>query len=107
MLEHVEPEVVVFLRKGALKIRSKFTGEHSCQSAISINLRSNFIEVTPGHGRSPVNLLHIFRTPFPKNTSEELLLNGLKLIEIYLKLASQGILLYLWPEGLLIYWSIQ
>ena len=107
MLEHVEPEVVVFLRKGVLKIRSKFTGEHSCQSAISINLRSNFIEVTPGHGRSPVNLLHIFRTSFPKNTSEELLLNGLKLIEIYLKLASQGILLYLWPEGLLIYWSIQ
>ena len=26
------------------------------------------------HGRSPVNLLHIFRIPFPKNTSEWLLL---------------------------------
>ena len=26
------------------------------------------------HGRSPVNLLHIFRTPFPKNTSEWLFL---------------------------------
>ena len=25
------------------------------------------------HGCSPVNLLHIFRTPFPKNTSEGLL----------------------------------
>ena len=28
------------------------------------------------HGRSPVNLLHIFRTPFPKNTSGELLLGN-------------------------------
>ena len=27
-----------------------------------------------GHGRFPVNLLHIFRTPFPRNTSEERLL---------------------------------
>ena len=31
----------VFLGKGVLKIYSKFTGEHSCQSAISINLQSN------------------------------------------------------------------
>ena len=28
----------VFLRKGVLKICSKFTGEHSCQSVISIKL---------------------------------------------------------------------
>ena len=27
------------------------------------------------HGCSPVNLPHIFRTPFPKNTSEGLLLS--------------------------------
>ena len=27
------------------------------------------------HGCSPVNLLHIFRTPFPKNTSGQLLLH--------------------------------
>ena len=27
------------------------------------------------HGYSPVNLLHIFRTSFPKNTSGRLLLN--------------------------------
>ena len=37
-------------------------------------LRSNFIEITHRHGCSPVNLMHIFRTPFPKNTSGRLLL---------------------------------
>ena len=31
---------------------------------------SNFVEVALGHGCSPVNLQHIFRKPFPKNTSE-------------------------------------
>ena len=46
----------VFLRKGVLKICSKFTGEHPCRSVIS------------------VKLLHIFRTPFPKNTSGRLIL---------------------------------
>ena len=34
---------------------------------------NNFIEITLRHGCS-VNLLHIFRTPFPKNTSRWLLL---------------------------------
>ena len=38
-------------------------------------LQSNFIEITLRHGCSPVNLLHIFRTLFPKNTSGWLLLN--------------------------------
>ena len=64
----------VFLRNGVLKICSKFTGEHPCRSAISIKLQSNFIEITLRHGCSPVNLLHISRTPFLKNTSGRLLL---------------------------------
>ena len=64
----------MFLGKGVLKICSKFTGEHPCQSAISIKLQSNFIEITLRHGCFPVNLLHIFRTTFSKNTSEWLLL---------------------------------
>ena len=64
----------MFLRKGFLKICSKFTGEHPCRSAISIKLQSNFNEIALRHGCSPVNLLHIFRTPFPKNTSGWLLL---------------------------------
>ena len=56
----------MFLKKGVLKI---------CV------LQSNFIEIALSHGCSPVNLLHIFRTPFPKITSGGLLLNiVLKLI---------------------------
>ena len=64
----------VFLGKGVLKIYSKFTGEHPCRSAISIKLQRNFSEIALRHGCSPVNVLHIFRTPFPKNTSGRLLL---------------------------------
>ena len=71
----------MFLVIGVLKICSKFTGEHLCQSVISIKLLCfavalpcNFIEITLRHGCSPVNLLHIFRTPFPRNTSGWLLL---------------------------------
>ena len=65
----------MFLRKGALKIYSKFRGEHPRRSVISIKLQSNFIEITFRHGCFPVNLLHIFRTPSPKNASGRLLLN--------------------------------
>ena len=64
----------VFSRKGVLKICSKFTGEHSCRSAVSITLQSNFIDIALRHGCSPVNLLLFFRTPFPRNTSDWLLL---------------------------------
>ena len=39
------------------------------------NLQSNFIEITLQHGCFPINLLHIFRTTFPKNTFGGLLLN--------------------------------
>ena len=41
---------------------------------ISIKLQSKFIEVTLRYGCSFVNLMHVFRTPFTKNTSERLLL---------------------------------
>ena len=59
----------MFLRKDVLKICSKFTGEHLCRSVISIKLQNNFIEIALRHGCSPVNLLYIFRTSFPRNTS--------------------------------------
>ena len=65
----------VFLGKGALKICSKFTADHPCRSMISVKLQGNFIEITLWHGCSPFNLLHIFRTPFYKNTSGVLLLH--------------------------------
>ena len=45
-----------------------------------IKLQSNFIEIALWQGCTPVNLLHIFRTPFPKNTSGRLFLHGLKCI---------------------------
>ena len=47
---------------------SKFTGEYQYGRVITIKLQSNLFEITLRHVRSPVNLLHIFRTPFPKNT---------------------------------------
>ena len=33
-----------------------------------------FIEITLQHGYSPVNLLQVFRIPFPKNKTGELFL---------------------------------
>ena len=43
------------------------------RSAIPIKLLYNFIEIALWHGCSAVSLLHIFRTPFLKNTSQGLL----------------------------------
>ena len=61
-----------FLREGVLEICSKFTGKYPCRSVISIKLQSmpkcklqnNLVEIALRHGYCPVNLLHIFRTPF-------------------------------------------
>ena len=47
------------------------------------NLLCNFIEITLRHSCSPVNLLHIFKTPFPKNTYEELFLFDRKIALLY------------------------
>ena len=54
----------LFLGKGVLKICSRFTGEHSCRTMISIKLQSNFIEIILRHGCSPENSLHIFKHLF-------------------------------------------
>ena len=48
-------------------------------SVISIKLQGNFIEITLRHGGSPVNVMHIFRTLFPKKICGRLLLNILKI----------------------------
>ena len=60
------PEVL--LRKGVLKIWSKFTGELPNRSVVSIKMLCNSIEIALRHGCFPVNMLHIFRTSFYKNT---------------------------------------
>ena len=65
----------MFLGKDVLKRYRKFTGDHSWRSSISIKFQSNFIEIPLPHRCSPVNLLHIFRTSFPKKTSGGLLLS--------------------------------
>ena len=74
----------VFLGRVFLKICSKITEEHPCQSAILTKLQSNLIrfqstliEITLRHGCSPLNLLYILRTSFPKSTSLWLLLEQL------------------------------
>ena len=54
----------VFFGKGVLKICNKFTREQPCRQ-LYWNRTSTWC--------SPVNLMHIFRTPYPKNTSEGLL----------------------------------
>ena len=59
------------LFSGALRISSS---EIMQQIYRRIKLLCNFIEIALRHGCSHVNLLHIFRTPFPKNTSGRLLL---------------------------------
>ena len=67
-----------FLGNRVLKLCSIFI-EQPCQSVISIKLLCSFIEIALRHGCSPVNLLHIFRIPFPTNTSGGLLLGMQKL----------------------------
>ena len=64
----------VSYKKRCPEISSKFIRELPCRSVISIKLFCNFIEITLRYGCSPVNLLHIFRTPFIKNTRGWLLL---------------------------------
>ena len=64
----------VFLGKSVLKICCKYTGKTPLPKYDFNKVACNFIEITLRHGCSPVNLLHIFRTPFPENISGGLLL---------------------------------
>ena len=48
----------------------------ACRSVISIKMLYNFVEITLRYGFSPVNLWHIFRTLFCKNSTGGLLLNA-------------------------------
>ena len=62
----------VFLYKDVLKSAAEL------QENTHVEVPCSFIEITLCHGCSPINLLHIFRKPFPKNTSEGLLLSNIK-----------------------------
>ena len=64
----------VSCEKGVLKICSKCRGKHPCRSVVSKKLLGNFIEITRCHGCSLVNVMHVFRTLAPQNTSGGLLL---------------------------------
>ena len=61
---------------------------------ISIKLLCNFIEITLRHGCSPVNLLHIFRTPFRMNTSRRLLPTGVCSFVISSKYSDRFLLMF-------------
>ena len=49
-----------------------FPASSNFHSITNQKLLCKFIEITLRHGCSPVNLLHISRTPFPKKTSGRL-----------------------------------
>ena len=88
----------VLLERRILKICSKFTGEHTCQSVISIKLQSIFTEITIRHGCSPVNLLHIFRAAFLKSISWWLLLSNITKTENSLQ-ANANLLGTIWKNN--------
>ena len=50
-------------------------------SRVFLELPCNFSEIELRHGCSTVNLVLIFRTPFPKNTSGRRLLFGVNHLE--------------------------
>ena len=56
---------------------NQLIGFYTMQKQPSRGVAKQLIEIVLRHGCSPVNLLHIFRTPLPKNTSEGLLLTRL------------------------------
>ena len=65
-------------RKMCSENMQQLTGEHPCRSLISIKFQSS--KITLRHGCSPVNLQHIFRMSFCKNTYRGLLLFPGKII---------------------------
>ena len=68
-----QPSRGVLIKRCSENMQQIYIREHPCRSVISIKLKSKIIEITLRHGWSPVDLLYIFRTSFPKNTSGGLL----------------------------------
>ena len=63
--------------KGVLSKRCSENMQHIYRRKSMPKCDFNKVALQLRHGCSPVNLLHIFRTPFPWNTSEMLLLKDL------------------------------
>ena len=55
---------VVLRKPFILRTEKKYSNSFSYCFWFHVSLKSNFIEIALQHGYSPVNLLHIFRTPF-------------------------------------------
>ena len=66
---------ISFIYKALIFLFYSFLLSFPCLIFLSFPLLFKFIEITLWHGCSPVNLLHIFSTPFSWNTSEWLLLH--------------------------------
>ena len=63
--------------QGNFSCKEKFWNHFALQNSFKtcfLNMQSNLIEIALRHGCSPINLMHIFRTHFTKNTSGWLLL---------------------------------
>ena len=58
------------LRKRCSENIQQIYRKQPCRSLISIRMLCNFIEITLRHRLSPVNLQHIFRTPFLRTPLE-------------------------------------
>ena len=63
-----------FLKKSCSEIKQQIYSRTPMLKCDFNKVASNFIEIALRHGCSPVNLLDIFRTLFPKNISGGLLL---------------------------------
>ena len=76
---HLSPVKMVWLvqkqpSRGAVRKRCSKNMQQIYRKTPMLKLQSNFIEITLRYGCSPVNLLHILRTPFSRSTSGRLLL---------------------------------
>ena len=75
MLWKILEKIQKKLPRGVLKKRFSENMQQIYRRPPIPPMQSNFIEIALQPGCSPVNLLHIFRPPFPRKTSWLLLLN--------------------------------
>ena len=86
------PETEAFIQRCSYKkVFWNYAANLQENTHAEVWFQSSFIKITLWHGFTHVNLLHIFRTPFPKNNFGWLLLNeaeidGVSTYEMKLKL---------------------